>query len=130
MKRFVEGEDRQQATLLPACLDDYVTEDNPVRVIDVFIDELDLEALGFAGVVPEVTGRPAYHPATLLKIDLVGYIRAYVAALDWLSIRRKLSPSSARIFPIFQRILPTNRMRSCFIQQRVSRAAPSSTWKA
>ena len=61
-----------------------MTEDNPVRVIDVFIDELDLEALGFAGVVPEVTGRPAYHPATLLKIDLVGYIRAYVAALDWL----------------------------------------------
>jgi hypothetical protein len=53
MKRFVEGEDCQQATLLPACLDDYVTEDNPVRVIDVFIDELDLEALGFAGVVPE-----------------------------------------------------------------------------
>ena len=84
MKRFIEGEDRQQATLLPACLDDYVAEDNPVRVIDVFIDELELEALGFAGVVPEVTGRPAYHPATLLKIDLVGYIRAYVAALDWL----------------------------------------------
>ena len=84
MKRFVEGEDRKQATLLPACLDDYVTEDNPVRVIDVFIDELDLVALGFAGVVPEVTGRPAYHPAILLKIDLVGYIRAYVAALHWL----------------------------------------------
>ena len=74
MKRFVEGEDRQQATLLPACLDDYVTEDNPVRVIDVFIDELDLEALGFAGIVPEVTGRPAYHPATLLKIYLYGYL--------------------------------------------------------
>ena len=74
MKRFVEGEDRQQATLLPACLDDYVTEDNPVRVIDVFIDELDLEALGFAGVVPEVIGRPAYHPATLLKIYLYGYL--------------------------------------------------------
>src|SRR4051794_29923566 len=74
MKRFVEGEDRQQATLLPACLDDYVTEDNPVRVIDVFIDELDLEALGFAGIVPEVTGRPAYHPAALLKIYLYGYL--------------------------------------------------------
>src|SRR3954454_24611562 len=74
MKRFVEGEDRKQATLLPACLDDYVTEDNPVRVIDVFIDELDLEALGFAGIVPEVTGRPAYHPATLLKIYLYGYL--------------------------------------------------------
>src|SRR3954464_5670135 len=74
MKRFVEGEDRKKATLLPACLDDYVTEDNPVRVIDVFIDELDLEALGFAGVVPEVTGRPAYHPATLLKVYLYGYL--------------------------------------------------------
>jgi len=72
MKRFVEGEDRRQATLLPDCLDDYVTEDNPVRVIDVFIDELDLSALGFAGVVPEATGRAAYHPATLLKIYLYG----------------------------------------------------------
>jgi transposase len=74
MKRFVEGEDRRQATLLPDTLEDYVREDNPVRVIDVFIDELDLEALGFAGVVPEVTGRPAYHPATLLKIYLYGYL--------------------------------------------------------
>ena len=74
MKRFVEGEDRRQATLLPDCLDDYVTDDNPVRVIEVFIDELDLGALGFAGVVPEATGRPAYHPATLLKIYLYGYL--------------------------------------------------------
>ena len=74
MKRFVEGEDRRQATLLPNSLEDYVTEDNPVRVIDVFIDELDLGALGFAGVVPEATGRPAYHPATLLKIYLYGYL--------------------------------------------------------
>ena len=74
MKRFIEGEDRRQPTLLPDCLDDYVAEDNPVRVIDVFIDELDLAALGFAGVVPEATGRPAYHPATLLKIYLYGYL--------------------------------------------------------
>lgn len=74
MKRFIEGEDRRQATLLPDILEDYVTEDNPVRVIDVFIDELDLGALGFAGVVPEATGRPAYHPATLLKIYLYGYL--------------------------------------------------------
>src|ERR1700733_11835113 len=74
MKRFIEGEDRRQATLLPDSLEDYVTEDNPVRVVDVFIDELDLEALGFSGVVPEVTGRPAYHPATLLKIYLSGYL--------------------------------------------------------
>jgi transposase len=74
MKRFVEGADRRQATLLPDTLEDYVTEDNPVRVLDVFIDELDLGALGFAGVVAEVTGRPAYHPATLLKIYLYGYL--------------------------------------------------------
>ena len=70
MKRFVEGEDRRQATLLPECLDDYVTQDNPVRVIEAFIDELDLGAVGFAGVVPEATGRPAYHPATLLSLPL------------------------------------------------------------
>jgi transposase len=55
-------------------LEDYVRDDNPVRVIDVFIDDLDLGALGFAGVVPEATGRPSYHPATLLKIYLYGYL--------------------------------------------------------
>src|ERR1700723_1301861 len=74
MKRFVEGEDRRQGVLLPEFLDDYVAEDNSVRVIDVFVDELDLRALGFEGVVPEATGRPAYHPATLLKIYLYGYL--------------------------------------------------------
>ena len=74
MKRFVEGEDRRQGVFLPEFLDDYVAEDNSVRVIDVFVDELDLPALGFEGVVPEATGRPAYHPATLLKIYLYGYL--------------------------------------------------------
>jgi len=74
MKRFVEGQDRSQLILLPDCLDDYVGEDNPVRIVDAFIDELDLAALGFDGVVPEVTGRPAYHPSTLLKIYLYGYL--------------------------------------------------------
>src|SRR5215207_3482940 len=74
MKRFVEGEDRRQVTLLPACLDDYVAADNLVRIIEAFVDELDLAALGFAGVVPEATGRPAYHPATLLKIYIYGYL--------------------------------------------------------
>jgi transposase len=74
MKRFVEGQDRSQLILLPDCLDDYVGEDNPVRIVDAFIDELDLAALGFAGVVPEATGRPSYHPATLLKIYLYGYL--------------------------------------------------------
>ena len=74
MKRFVEGEDRQQATLLPACLGDYVAPDNPARIIEAFVDELDLAALGFAGVVPAVTGRPSYLPATLLKIYIYGYL--------------------------------------------------------
>ena len=67
MKRFIESEDRRQATLLPDSLEDYATDESPVRVIDVFIDELDLAAMGFAGVAPEAPGRPAYHPATLLK---------------------------------------------------------------
>src|SRR5271165_5775248 len=74
MKRFVKGQDRSQLILLPDCLDDYVGEDNPVRIVDAFIDELDLAVLGFDGVVPESTGRPAYHPATLLKIYLYGYL--------------------------------------------------------
>ena len=74
MKRFVEGADRRQGILLPEYLDDYVGEESPVRVIDVFVDELDLAALGFTGVVPEATGRPAYHPAVLLKIYLYGYL--------------------------------------------------------
>src|SRR5271169_990127 len=74
MGRFVEGEDRRQSLLLPDSLDDYVTEDNPVRVIEAFIDELDLGLLGFAGVRPAATGRPSYHPSTMLKIYLYGYL--------------------------------------------------------
>ncbi len=74
MKRFVEGENRTQSTLFPESLDDYIAEDNPVRVVDVFVDELDLKALGFAGAEPEATGRPAYHPGTLLKIYIYGYL--------------------------------------------------------
>ena len=74
MKRYMEGEDRQQIVLLPPCLDDYVTENNPVRVIEAFVDELDLATLGFEGVVPEATGRPSYHPSTLLKIYVYGYL--------------------------------------------------------
>ena len=74
MKRFIEGEDRTQTVLLPACLDDYIAEDNPVRAVDAFVEELDLKALGFAGADPAVTGRPAYHPAVLLKLYIYGYL--------------------------------------------------------
>jgi transposase len=74
MKRFIQGVDRTQATLLPELLDDYVAETNPVRVVDVFVDELDLGKLGFEGVDPASTGRPSYHPAILLKIYIYGYL--------------------------------------------------------
>src|ERR1700688_374090 len=74
MKRFVEGADRGQSTLLPECLEDWIGEDNPFRVIDVFVEELDLGGLGFDGVAPEATGRPSYHPSALLKLYIYGYL--------------------------------------------------------
>ena len=74
MKRFVEGVDRGQGTLFPECLEDWICEDNPVRAIEVFVDGLDLGQHGFAGVDPEVTGRPSYHPAVLLKLYIYGYL--------------------------------------------------------
>jgi transposase len=74
MKRFVEGVDRSQSTLLPECLDDWVEESNPVRAVDAFVDALKLDKLGFEGVVPEATGRPSYHPGALLKLYIYGYL--------------------------------------------------------
>ncbi len=74
MKRFVEGTDRGQNTLFPECLADWIDENNPVQVIDVFVDELDLAQLGFDGVAPEATGRPSYHPSVLLKLYIYGYL--------------------------------------------------------
>ena len=74
MSRFIEGQDRSQVTLLPECLDDYVGEDNTVRVVDAFINELDMVGLGFAGATPAGTGRPSYHPAVMLKVYLYGYL--------------------------------------------------------
>jgi transposase len=74
MKRFIEGTDRGQSTLFPECLDDWIDENNPVRAVDVFVNGLDLAELGFDGVAPEVTGRPAYHPSVLLKLYIYGYL--------------------------------------------------------
>ena len=74
MKRFIEGEDRSQVALLPECLDDYIAEGNPVRVVDAFVEELDLHELGFEGAEAAATGRPAYHPSVLLKIYIYGYL--------------------------------------------------------
>lgn len=74
MKRFVQGDSRTQSFLLPEALEDYVTDTNPVRVVDVFVDELDLQKLGFEGVEPALTGRPSYHPEVMLKIYIYGYL--------------------------------------------------------
>jgi transposase len=73
MSRFIKGESRSQATLFPEALDEYITEENPVRVIDVFVDHLDLLSLGFKAESAQ-TGRPGYHPATLLKLFIYGYL--------------------------------------------------------
>src|SRR6202171_3222076 len=72
MRRFVEQADRGQWTLLPECLDDFIDESNAVRVIDVFVDALDLAEMNFEGVEPAATGRPSYHPSVLLKLYIYG----------------------------------------------------------
>jgi transposase len=74
MKRFLVGADRGPSTLLPECLEDWIDGDNPVRAVDAFVDALDLAGLGFAGIVPEATGRPSYHPSVLLKLYIYGYL--------------------------------------------------------
>jgi transposase len=74
MRRFVEEADRGQCTLLPECLDDFIGEDNPVRVIDAFVDALDLAEMSFEGVEPAATGRLSYHPSVLLKLYIYGYL--------------------------------------------------------
>src|SRR5450432_4628647 len=89
MSRFVQSEERTQDSFLPCRLEDYVTGENPVRVIDVFVEELDLNKLGFAGMRPEATGRPAYHPSTMLKIYLYGYLNRVQSS-------RRLEPEAQR----------------------------------
>jgi len=74
MKRFIESDDRMQGTLFPEYLEDYVAEDNPVRVVDVFVEHLDLGKLGFNGAEPAITGRSSYHPSDLLKLYIYGYL--------------------------------------------------------
>jgi transposase len=74
MARYVEGRSRLQNFLLPESVDDYVDESNPIRAVEVFVDALDLAELGFGRAVPAETGRPSYHPSTMLKIYLYGYL--------------------------------------------------------
>ena len=74
MSRFIEGQHRQQATLFPERIEDYITEENPVKFIDAFVDRLNLFELGFTSAEPKATGRPAYHPRTMLKLYIYGYL--------------------------------------------------------
>ena len=90
MARFVEGLDRNQTTLFAECLDDWINEDNPVRVIDAFVGSIDLGELGFDGVVAEATGRPAYHPSTLVKLYLYGCLNRIPMRLSHFSHAGKL----------------------------------------
>tara|TARA_R110001592_G_C13120584_1_gene745778 strand:- start:961 stop:1515 length:555 start_codon:yes stop_codon:yes gene_type:complete len=83
MSHHIKGKSRSQATLFPEVLDDFVSTENPVRVIDVFVDELDLNEMGFKGVVPKDTGRSNYHPAVLLKLYLYGYLNR-IQSSRWL----------------------------------------------
>jgi len=80
MSRFIEGEHRQQSTLFPERIEDYISEENPVRVIDVFVDELNLFELGFSSAEPKATGRPAYHPSIHLRLSQQGSIKPSVRA--------------------------------------------------
>ena len=91
MKRFIEGEDCSQVTLLPECLDDYIGQDNPVRVVDAFVEELELRDLGFESAEPAVTGRPSYHPAVLLKIYIYGYSTEFSPVVAWSAKRSATS---------------------------------------
>ena len=112
MKRFVEGEDRKQVTLLPECLDDFVAEDNPVRIIDAFVEELELESMGFDGVTPSTTGRPSYHPAVLLKIYIYGYLNRIQSSrrLERECQRNvELMPLTGRLVPDFKTIADFRR---------------------
>ncbi|MGF6528994.1 hypothetical protein ABID77_004307 [Variovorax sp. PvP013] len=97
MKRFIEGEDRKQVTMLPECLDDYIGEDNPVRVVEAFVEALDLQGLGFSGADPAATGSSAYHLAVLLKLYLYGYLHC-------LLLSQHQQPHKAAIVPQVGRI--------------------------
>ena len=96
MKRFIEGESRTQATLFPEALDEYITEENPVRVIDAFVDELKLVPMGI-NITPADTGRPAYHPTTMLKLFIYGYFNRIQSS-------RQLEREAGRLAPDFKTI--------------------------
>ena len=110
MKRFVAGADRGQSMLLPECLDEWVEESNSVRVVDSFVDALDLADLGFEGVEPAATGRPAYHPSVLLKLYIYGYLNRVQSS-------RRLEREAGRnleVIWLLGRLVPDDKVISDF----------------
>lgn len=123
MSRFVEGEDRSQEMLLPASLEDYIGEDNPVRVIDAYVDALDLLDSGFTRVIPKATGRPGYHPSTLLKLYIYGYLNRIQSSrrLEREAGRNiELTWLSGRLAPDFKTIADFRRDNGSAIQEACS----------
>jgi len=104
MKRFIEGENRYQSTLFPESLEDYIAEDNAIRIVDAFVNKLDLKALGFENAEPSATGRPGYQPAVMLKIYIYGY-------LNRIHSSRRLERESHRNVEL---IWLTGRLMPCF----------------
>jgi transposase len=108
----------KQVALLPECVDDYIGQDNPIRIVDVFVDELDLTTLGFNGTTPAVTGRPSYHPGVMLKIYIYGYLNRV--------------PSSRRLERECQSNVKlmwlTGRLAPDFKTSRLSPRQPSATY--
>jgi transposase len=141
MKRFVEGTDRGQGTLFPECLDDWVDENNPVRVIDAFVDALDLAELGFEGVEPADTGRPAYHPSALLKLYVYGYLNRVQSSrrleretgrnVELMSPTTRQSPTSGRTMAVPSarcvRALSNSAGRWVCLQMRALRSTAASS---
>jgi transposase len=109
MTQHIKGQGRHQVTLLPEALDDFVTEDNPVRVVDIFVDGLQLDALGFERVNAKQTGRPGYHPATMLKLYIYGY-------LNRIQSSRRLEKEAHRnveLMWLLERLTPDFKTRLC-----------------
>ena len=118
MRGFVQGVDRQQATLLPECLDDWVDESNPVRAVDVFVDALELRDLGFDSVNPAATGRPAYHPSAMLKLYIYGY-------LNRIQSSRRLEREAGRNLEVMWltgRLAPITKLSLTFARTMVPRS--------
>ena len=121
MKRFVEGMDRGQSTLFPECLEDWICEDNPVRVIDVFVGGLDLAELRFCGVDPEATGRASYHPSVLLKLYIYGY-------LNRIQSSRRLERETCRNVEVMWWVTSEQNYLYLYARQRLSELTICSSY--